>query len=166
MSIVGLLLLQNCFSVQSLRENGATAYLKQAASSQDQPLPPKVCWEAAVVLASQVALVVKNLPTNAGDTRDTDLIPGLVRSPGIANGSLLQYFCQESRTEEPVRLQSMGSQGVRHDWAQAHKQWYHIYHQRFPTSLVPHVQINVEDSGDLGLECITMAHTSENLYFL
>ena len=32
--------------------------------------------------ASQVALVVKNLPANAGDARDTDLIPGLERSPG------------------------------------------------------------------------------------
>ena len=27
--------------------------------------------------ASQVALVVKNLPANAGDIRDVDLIPGL-----------------------------------------------------------------------------------------
>ena len=27
--------------------------------------------------ASLVALVVKNLPANAGDTRDTSLIPGL-----------------------------------------------------------------------------------------
>ena len=26
--------------------------------------------------ASQVALVVKNLPVNAGDVRDMDLIPG------------------------------------------------------------------------------------------
>ena len=144
MSIVGLLLIQNCFSLQSLRKNGATSYLKQAASSQDQPLPPKVCWEVAVVLASQVALVVKNLPTNAGNTRNAGLIPGLVRSTGIGNGSLRQCFCQESRTEEPARLQSMGSQGVRHDWAQAQKQWYSIYHQRFPTSLVPHVQINVK----------------------
>ena len=27
--------------------------------------------------ASQVALVVKNLPTNAGDPKEADLIPGL-----------------------------------------------------------------------------------------
>ena len=32
--------------------------------------------------ASQVALVVKNLPANAGDMRDADLIIGLERSPG------------------------------------------------------------------------------------
>ena len=41
--------------------------------------------------ASQVALVVKNLPANAGDIRDTGLIPGLERSPGERNGNPLQY---------------------------------------------------------------------------
>ena len=37
--------------------------------------------------ASQVALVVNNLPANAGDTRDTDLIPVSGRSPegGLGN---------------------------------------------------------------------------------
>jgi len=29
-----------------------------------------------------VALVIKNLPTNAGNIRDTGCIPGLGRSPG------------------------------------------------------------------------------------
>ena len=40
--------------------------------------------------------VVKNLPANAGDTRDErDMrsIPGLGRSPGEGNGNLLQYSC-------------------------------------------------------------------------
>ena len=32
--------------------------------------------------ASQVAIVVKNLPANAGDARDLGLIPRLGRSPG------------------------------------------------------------------------------------
>ena len=32
--------------------------------------------------ASQVALVVKNLPTKEGDIRDKSSIPGLGRSPG------------------------------------------------------------------------------------
>ena len=35
--------------------------------------------------ASQVALVVKNLPAKAGDERDMGLIPGLGRSPGEGN---------------------------------------------------------------------------------
>ena len=46
--------------------------------------------------ASQVALVVKNPPANAGDVRDAGLIPGLGRSPGGRNGNLLQYSCLEN----------------------------------------------------------------------
>ena len=41
--------------------------------------------------ASQVVLVVKNLPANAGDVRDVSLIPGSERSPGGGNGNPLQY---------------------------------------------------------------------------
>ena len=37
--------------------------------------------------------VAKNLPANAGDTKDSDSIPGSGRSPGVGNGNLLQYFC-------------------------------------------------------------------------
>ena len=43
-------------------------------------------------MASQVALVVKYLPTNAGDAGDTGSIPGLGRSLGEGNGSTVQYF--------------------------------------------------------------------------
>ena len=46
--------------------------------------------------ASQVAPVVKNLPANAGDIRDSGLIPGLERSPGGGNGNPLQYSCLEN----------------------------------------------------------------------
>ena len=42
---------------------------------------------------SQVALLVKNLPANAGDARDMDLIPGSGRSPGVGNGNPFQYSC-------------------------------------------------------------------------
>ena len=48
---------------------------------------------------SQVALVVKNLPANAEDVRDTGLIPGLGRSPGGGHGNLLQYSCLENPTD-------------------------------------------------------------------
>ena len=47
-------------------------------------------------VASQVALVVKNQPANAGDVRDTGLIPGLGRSPGEGYSNLLQYSCLEN----------------------------------------------------------------------
>ena len=46
--------------------------------------------------ASQVALVVKNLPANVGDTRNTDSIPGLGRSHGIVNGDQPQYSYLEN----------------------------------------------------------------------
>ena len=41
--------------------------------------------------ASQVALVVKNLPANAGDVRVLGPIPGWGRSPGVGNSKLFQY---------------------------------------------------------------------------
>ena len=39
-----------------------------------------------------MARVVKNLPANAGDIRDSGLISGSGRSPGEENGNSLQYF--------------------------------------------------------------------------
>ena len=47
-------------------------------------------------MASQVALVAKNLPANAGDARDTGSVPGLGRSPGGGHGNLHQYSCLEN----------------------------------------------------------------------
>ena len=44
-------------------------------------------------MASQVVLVVKNLPANAGDEGS---IPGSRRSPGEGNGNPLQYSCLEN----------------------------------------------------------------------
>ena len=46
--------------------------------------------------ASQVALVVKNLPANIGDVRDVGSISGSGRSPGASHGSPLQYSCLEN----------------------------------------------------------------------
>ena len=46
--------------------------------------------------ASQVVLVVENLPASAGDVRDVGLIPGLGRFPGGGHGNPLQYFCLEN----------------------------------------------------------------------
>ena len=43
-----------------------------------------------------VVLVVKNLPANAGDARDTGSIPGSGRSLGGGNGSPLQYSYLEN----------------------------------------------------------------------
>ena len=68
--------------------------------------------------ASQVALVVKNLSANAGDTRDEGSIPGSGRSPGEGHGNPLQY----SRLENPMdrgawQAMVIGSQWVGHNWS-------------------------------------------------
>ena len=54
--------------------------------------------------ASQLMLVVKNLPANVGDTRDASSIPGSGRSPGGGHGNPLWYSCLEN----PVGLQRAG----------------------------------------------------------
>ena len=43
-----------------------------------------------------MALVVKNLPANAGDLRDTGSIPWSGSSPGGERGNPLQYSCLEA----------------------------------------------------------------------
>ena len=45
---------------------------------------------------SQVALVVKNLPANAGDVGGMGSIPGSGRSPGGGHSNPLQYSCLEN----------------------------------------------------------------------
>ena len=50
----------------------------------------------ANIWASQVALVVKNLPANAGNIRHLSLILGLERSPRKGYGNPLQYSCLEN----------------------------------------------------------------------
>ena len=61
-------------------------------------------------------LMSKESTCNAGDAGEAGLIPGLERSPGGGNSNPLQYSCLENpMVEEPDRLQSTGSQRVRHD---------------------------------------------------
>ena len=60
--------------------------------------------------ASQVVLVVKNPPANAGDVGS---IPGSERSPRIGNGSSSIFAWKVPWTEDPGWLQSMGSERVR-----------------------------------------------------
>ena len=62
-----------------------------------------------VIWASDLVLVVKNLPTSAGDIRDMGLIPGSGRSPGGGHGNPLQY----SYPENPVNRGAW--------WATVHK---------------------------------------------
>ena len=59
-------------------------------------------WTELNVLcvASQVVLVVKNLPVNAGDVRDLDSIPGSGRSPGGRHSNPLPYSCLENSMDK------------------------------------------------------------------
>ena len=66
--------------------------------------------------ASQMALVVKNPPANAGDTGDVGSIPELGRSLGeemAAHTGILAW--EIPWTELPGGLQSLGSQRVGYD---------------------------------------------------
>ena len=49
-----------------------------------------------ICMASQVALVLKNPPANAGNKRDKGSILGSGRSPEGGHGNPLQYSCLEN----------------------------------------------------------------------
>ena len=76
---------------------------------------------------SQVVLVVKNPPANAGEIRDVDSIPELGRSPGGGHGNPLQCSCLENPTvrgvgwavvqRSLVGYRPWGHKRVRHDLA-------------------------------------------------
>ena len=53
-------------------------------------------WAFSQFGASQMVLVVKNLPANAGEVRDVGSVSGLGRSPGGGQGYPLQCSCLES----------------------------------------------------------------------
>ena len=59
------------------------------------------------LVASQVALVVKNPPANAGDTRDMGSLPALGRSPGGGHGNPLQHSCLEIPMDRGARRASV-----------------------------------------------------------
>ena len=65
--------------------------------------------------ASQVAIVVKNLPASAGDLRDASSIPGsgIPLEEGVATHSNILAW-RIPRTEEPGELQSIASHRVGH----------------------------------------------------
>ena len=60
----------------------------QQGHIQGAPTP-----DLKVVIGSQVALVVKNLPANAGDIGNTGSVPGSGRSPEVGHDNSLQYSC-------------------------------------------------------------------------
>ena len=67
------------------------------------------------ILASQVALAVKNLSPNAGDVRDVGLIPEAGRSPGGGSGHSTILAWRIPWTDQPGGPWSIGSQRIGHD---------------------------------------------------
>ena len=63
--------------------------------------------------------MVKNPPANAGDGGDDALIPGSGRSPGVGNGSPLQYACLENPMDRGAWSTTVrrGCKRIRHDLA-------------------------------------------------
>ena len=62
---------------------------RDRAVGREDPLEKEMAAHSSI-LASQV---VKNLPGNAGDIRDSVSIPGSRRSPEGGQGNPLQYSC-------------------------------------------------------------------------
>ena len=73
-------------------------------------------YMSSVTWASQVVLVVKNPPANAGDVRDLGLIPGSGRFPGGGHGNPLQYSCLENPTGGGIWWATVP--GVSNSWTQ------------------------------------------------
>ena len=85
-------------------------YSQPSASTVSDSSNPRLCstavwiywgkftfkWTRAVQRPSQVVLVVKNTPANAGGIRYMGSIPGLGRSPGGGHGNPFQYSCLEN----------------------------------------------------------------------
>ena len=69
-----------------------------------------------IIEPSQVALVIKNPPANAGDIRDVGSISGLGRSLRGGHGNPLQYSCLGQSSL--VGYSPRGRERVRHHWAQ------------------------------------------------
>ena len=76
-----------------------------------------VVSEVWMILGLSRCTVVKNLPANAGDTRDVCLIPGLGRSPILGYDNPLQYSCLEN---------SMGRGAWRAKVHGVTKSWTHV----------------------------------------
>ena len=49
-----------------------------------------------IYASTQVVLMVKNPPANAGDMRDAGVILGLGKTPGEGSGNPLQYPCLDN----------------------------------------------------------------------
>ena len=102
----------------------------------------------SIFRASQVALVVKNLPANAGATGDAVSILESGRSPGGGCGNPLQYSCLENPVDRG------GWQAAVHRVAQSQTQLsdftsLHFKYGLLGGSVVKNLPAHVEDLGSI-----------------
>ena len=72
---------------------------------------------------------MENLPASAGDTRDTDSIPGSGGSSGEGNGNPLQYSCLGDSTDRS--LAGYSPWGCNKSDVAEHAAYCHILHSRY-----------------------------------
>ena len=70
--------------------------VKKKRGTDHRPEKKEIFGKSVEAAASQMVLVVKNLPANAGDVRDVGSIPGLGRFPGGGHGNPLQNSCLQT----------------------------------------------------------------------
>ena len=90
-------------------------------------------WDFQVLLhfipycrASQVALVVKNPPANAGDVGDECSIPAWGRSPGEGNGNPLQYSYLKNPMDGGAWWATVHGAAKRQTWLSTHTHISHV----------------------------------------
>ena len=85
------------------------------------------CWLMLLLQGLPRWCLVKNLPANAGDTRDAGSVSGWERFPQVGNGNPLQYSCHGQRN-----LMGYSSWGCKElgtiEWVYMHTQTHtHIF---------------------------------------
>ena len=89
--------------------------------------PEPITWTISFFLYKKIAyrihirgfpggIVVENLPVNAGNAREADLIPELGASPGGGHGSPLRYSCLENSMDRGAWRATV--HGVTKSWTQ------------------------------------------------
>ena len=91
-----------------------------------------------------MALVVKNLPVNAGDRRNWDSIPGSERSPEADHGNPLQYSCLEKPRDRGAWWATVHGVSKSQTWL---KQLNTPTHTHTHTRTHTHTQTNKEPGG-------------------